>query len=86
MWRTFGTNASHHVIFGWHQNIALAGLIGRADDAFLLHPLDVGGVAVLISAGRRVAAVWKPAALGAVLGIAVRMAVLYLLIGVSGDE
>jgi len=32
----------------------------------------VAGVAVLISAGRRVAAVWKPAALGAVVGIAVR--------------
>ena len=40
----------------------------------LIHPLDVGGVAVLISAGRRVASVWKPAALGAVLGILARMA------------
>ena len=30
-------------------------------------------VAVLLSAGRRVAAVWKPAALGALVGIAVRM-------------
>ena len=39
---------------------------------FLIHPFDVAGVAVLISAGRRVAAVWKPAALGAVVGIAVR--------------
>ncbi|MGE5468047.1 MAG: nucleoside recognition domain-containing protein [Ignavibacteria bacterium] len=39
---------------------------------FLIHPLDVPGVAVLVSAGRRVAAVWKPAALGAVVGIAVR--------------
>ena len=39
---------------------------------FLIHPFDVPGVAVLISAGRRVAAVWKPAALGAVVGIAVR--------------
>jgi spore maturation protein SpmB len=41
---------------------------------FLIHPLDVAGVAVLISAGRRVAAVWKPAALGAVVGIAMRAA------------
>lgn len=41
---------------------------------FLIHPLDVAGVAVLISAGRRVAAVWKPAALGAVVGIALRAA------------
>ncbi|TAH40192.1 MAG: nucleoside recognition family protein [Betaproteobacteria bacterium] len=45
----------------------------NANAGFLIHPLDVGGVAVLISAGRRVAAVWKPAALGAALGIAVRM-------------
>lgn len=39
---------------------------------FLIHPLDIPGVAVLISAGRRVAAVWKPAALGAGVGILVR--------------
>lgn len=46
----------------------------NANAGFLIHPLDVGGVAVLISAGRRVASVWKPAALGAMLGILVRMA------------
>ena len=39
---------------------------------FLIHPLDIPGVAVLVSAGRRVAGVWKPAALGAVAGILVR--------------
>lgn len=39
---------------------------------FLIHPLDIPGVAVLVSAGRRVAAVWKPAALGALAGILVR--------------
>jgi spore maturation protein SpmB len=39
---------------------------------FLIHPLDVAGVAVLISAGRRVAQVWRPAALGAAAGILVR--------------
>lgn len=39
---------------------------------FLINPLDVPGVAILVSAGRRVASVWKPAALGAVVGIAVR--------------
>lgn len=46
----------------------------NANAGFLIHPLDVGGVAVLISAGRRVASVWKPAALGAVLGILARRA------------
>lgn len=39
---------------------------------FLIHPFDVAGIAVLISAGPRVARIWKVAALGAVLGIAVR--------------
>ena len=41
---------------------------------FLVNPLDVAGVAVFISAGPRIAAVWRPAALGAVVGIAVRTA------------
>lgn len=39
---------------------------------FLVNPLDLPGVAILVSAGRRVAGVWKPAALGACLGIAFR--------------
>ena len=39
---------------------------------FLIQPLDIPGVAILIAAGRRVAAVWKPAALGAAAGILVR--------------
>lgn len=50
----------------------IATLNGSA--GFLIHPLDVAGVAVLISAGPRVANVWKPAALGAVVGIALRTA------------
>ena len=39
---------------------------------FLIHPLDVAGVAVLISAGRRVAGVLRPALAGAAVGIALR--------------
>ncbi len=39
---------------------------------FLISPFDLPGVAVLISAGPRVAKVWKPAALGACVGIALR--------------
>lgn len=39
---------------------------------FLISPLDVPGVAVLISAGRRVSKVWKPAVLGATVGIVIR--------------
>jgi hypothetical protein len=40
----------------------------------LIHPLDIPGVAILISAGRRIAEVWKPAVLGALIGIALRTA------------
>ncbi len=46
----------------------------NASAGFLISPFDLPGVAVLISAGRRVAGVWKPAALGACVGIAVRTA------------
>ncbi len=41
---------------------------------FLISPLDVPGVAVLISAGRRVTKVWKPAVFGAAVGIVIRTA------------
>lgn len=44
----------------------------NASAGFLIHPMDLPGVAVLMSAGRRVAAVWRPAVCGAMVGIAVR--------------
>lgn len=44
----------------------------NASAGFLIHPFDLPGIAVLVSAGRRVAAVWKPAALGACAGILLR--------------
>lgn len=44
----------------------------NASAGFLIHPMDIPGVAILMSAGRRVAAVWRPACLGAAIGIAVR--------------
>ena len=47
--------------------------LNGASAGLLVHPLDIPGVAVLLSAGRRVAAVWRPAALGALVGLAVRM-------------
>ena len=59
---------------------ASAATLNGASAGLLIHPLDIPGVAVLISAGRRVADVWKPAALGAVVGILVRAAG-HLLIG-----
>lgn len=45
----------------------------------LVHPFDVAGVAILIAAGPRVAAVVKPAIYGALVAIALR-AVLHLLL------
>jgi spore maturation protein SpmB len=53
------------------QGQATAAMVNRTA-GFLIHPLDVPGVAVLVSAGRRVASVWKPAVLGAAAGILVR--------------
>ena len=44
----------------------------NAAAGFLLHPLDIPGVAIMISAHRRVAAVWKPAVVGAAIGILAR--------------
>ncbi len=44
----------------------------NASAGFLISPFDLVGVAVLITAGRRIAAVWRPAALGAGVGIALR--------------
>ena len=38
----------------------------------LIHPLDIPGVAILISAGRRIAGVWRPAVFGAAIGIGLR--------------
>ena len=46
---------------------------------FLLNPLDLPGLAILLSTGPRVAAVWKPAVLGALVGIALRTAAHALL-------
>lgn len=52
---------------------ASAATLNGVAAGMLIHPLDIPGVAVLISAGRRVADVWKPAALGAGVGIVMRM-------------
>ncbi|OAN42952.1 nucleoside recognition family protein [Paramagnetospirillum marisnigri] len=47
---------------------------------FLIHPLDMPALAILMSAGRRVAAVWKQAVLGSLVGIALR-GTIHLLLG-----
>lgn len=55
------------------QGAADAAMLNRSA-GFLLNPFDLPGVAILISASRRAAAVWRPAALGACFGIALRSA------------
>lgn len=50
------------------------GALINASAGWLIHPFDLPGVAVLISAGVRVAAVWRIAALGACIGIGLRTA------------
>ncbi|MET0081290.1 MAG: hypothetical protein ABW119_22780, partial [Candidatus Thiodiazotropha lotti] len=46
---------------------------------FLIHPLDLAGIAIYLSAGSRVASVLKPALYGAVLAILFRSAVHFLI-------
>ena len=53
------------------EGTADAAMINRSA-GLLLNPFDLPGVAILVSASRRVAAVWRPAALGACVGIALR--------------
>lgn len=67
-----GGTAMMGVVDEMTRQAQITGALVNRSAGFLIHPLDVPGVAVLISAGRRVAAVWKPAVLGACAGILVR--------------
>jgi hypothetical protein len=46
---------------------------------FMIHPLDVAGVAILLSVGPRVASVLRPALYGAIVAIALRALAHFLL-------
>jgi hypothetical protein len=63
-------------VMGLFDDMRRHGLAGpeliNESAGWLIHALDVPGIAIMASAGRRVAGVWKPAALGACIGIAVR--------------
>src|SRR5690606_41871736 len=48
--RTSRHPSLHLVSFGRHQNFALAGVVRRADDAFVFHALDDGSGAVVADA------------------------------------
>lgn len=75
-----GGTAMLGVVDGQVRQGAMPAPLLNAAAGFLIHPMDIPGVAVLMSAGRRVAAVWKPACLGAGVGIAVR-SLGHLLVG-----
>lgn len=67
-----GGTAMLGVIDTMHRSGQASAEFINASAGFLISPFDIPGVAVLISAGPRVAAVWKPAALGACAGITLR--------------
>lgn len=60
------------------SGVATAGDLNRLA-GLLINPLDLAGVAVLISAGARVAAVARPAIIGGLVGIAVRSLLHWML-------
>ena len=77
--RIIGTNlAGGNAMFGVMDSLRQQGVVSasllNASAGWLIHPLDLPGLAVLLSAGKRVAAVCKPAVFGALAGIALRTA------------
>ena len=70
--------AGSTALVGVVEEMAKQGHIGPSvmgrGAGFLLHPLDVPGVAILISAGPRLSRTWRPAVGGACIGIALRVA------------
>lgn len=53
-----------------HNSLSILSLNQTA--GFLIHPLDIPGIAILSSAGPRVASTWRTATLGASIGILIR--------------
>lgn len=70
-------------MMGVAADLLQQGLLDRVDlnriAGLLIHPFDVAGVAILISAGPRVAAVLRPAIYGGLVAIAIRT-LLHLLL------
>jgi spore maturation protein SpmB len=69
--------AGSTALVGLYHQIAQTGsvpssLLGNGPIGFLLHPLDLPGVAILLSAGPRTSRVALPAIFGAVVGISLR--------------
>ena len=67
-----GGTAMMGVVDGLRRSGLVNAELLNASAGFLICPFDLPGVAIFISAGMRIGSVWKPAALGACCGIAVR--------------
>lgn len=68
-----GGTATLGVLVDLKNNGAIDSEFINATAGWMVHSWDIVGVAILISAGPRVAKVWKPAVLGAGIGIVVRI-------------
>ncbi|HEY9281059.1 MAG TPA: nucleoside recognition domain-containing protein [Eoetvoesiella sp.] len=67
-----GGTAMMGLVTDMHRSGLIDAKVLNESAGWLIHTFDIPGVAIILSAGRRVAAVWKPAALGACVGIALR--------------
>ena len=67
-----GGNAMMGVTVEYIQQGLISAEVFNRLAGFLIHPFDLAGIAVLISAGRRVASVLMPALLGAAVAIVLR--------------
>ncbi|MGH8348802.1 MAG: nucleoside recognition domain-containing protein [Pseudomonas sp.] len=67
-----GGTAVLGVMVSLHSQHLIDAHLINASAGWLIHTFDLPGVAILISAGPRVAKVWKHAAIGGVIGIIVR--------------
>lgn len=75
-----GGTAMMGLVADMHRSGLIDAKVINESAGWLIHTFDIPGVAIILSAGERVAAVWKPAALGACVGIALR-ALVHVAIG-----
>ena len=66
-----GTAMMGVMVDSMNQGLVDTGELNRVA-GFLIHPLDVAGIAIFLSAGKRVASVFRPALYGALIAILLR--------------
>jgi len=67
-----GGSAYLGVIVEMHNNGQADAHLINVSAGWLVHTLDLPGIAIMMSAGPRVAKIWKPAVLGGIVGILAR--------------